>query len=182
MIIITAPSGAGKTTIVRHLLNKFDKLAFSVSATSRLPRPSEINGHDYYFYSHDEFKARIENDEFLEYEEVYPNRYYGTLKKELERLWLLDKCVIFDVDVKGALSLMKKYPNDCITIFIKPPSIKTLQERLTNRNTETSDSTTKRLERAAYELSFADAFQHQIVNDDLNIAFQQAEKTIKKYI
>ena len=182
LIIVAAPSGAGKTTIVHHLLRKFPELAFSVSATNRARRNHETDGVDYYFLSTDDFKRRVTEGAFLEYEEVYDDQYYGTLKSEIERLWDLGKCVIFDVDVKGATSIKKVYPDESLTIFIKPPSKEILFERLKNRKTETTESLKKRIARVTEELKYEDRFDKVVLNDDLEHAFLEAEKVVKDFI
>ena len=182
LIIVTAPSGAGKTTIVHHLLETFDALAFSVSATNRAKRAHETNGVDYYFMSTQEIKHLITEGAFLEYEEVYDNQYYGTLKKEVERLWQLGKCIIFDVDVKGALNIKKAYPDESLSIFIKPPSKEALLVRLQNRKTETPESLKKRIARATEELTYQNRFDEVIVNDVLETALKDAEKIIRNFL
>ncbi len=182
LIIVAAPSGAGKTTIVHHLLRKFPELAFSVSATNRARRNHEIDGKDYYFLSTDDFKRRVTEGAFLEYEEVYDDQFYGTLKSEIERLWDLGKCVIFDVDVKGAASIKKVYPDESLTIFIKPPSKEILFERLKNRKTETTESLKKRIARVTEELKYEDRFDKVVVNDDLEHAFLEAETVVSDFI
>ncbi len=182
LIIVTAPSGAGKTTIVHHLLSKFDELAFSVSATNRGKREHETDGVDYYYFSTPEFKHLIAEGAFLEYEEVYDNQYYGTLKRELERLWALGKCIIFDVDVKGATNIQKAYPGESLSIFIKPPSKEILLERLKNRKTETAESLRKRIARASEELTYENKFDTVIVNDDLEKALVQADTLVGNFL
>ncbi|GIV31607.1 MAG: guanylate kinase [Saprospiraceae bacterium] len=182
MIIVTAPSGTGKTTIVRHLLERFDSLAFSVSATTRTPRPHERHGKDYYFLDTDTFRKHIEQGDFLEWEEVYDGQYYGTLRKEVERLWSQGKNVIFDIDVKGALNLKKAYPDRTLTIFLKPPSLQALEQRLRNRRSETPESLRKRLEKAKLELQFENNFDVVIVNDDLEVAKAEAERAVAQFL
>jgi guanylate kinase len=182
LIIVTAPSGAGKTTIVHHLLKTFDNLAFSVSATNRAKRAHETDGIDYYFLTTDELKHLITEGAFLEYEEVYDNQYYGTLKKEMERLWALGKCIVFDVDVKGAINIQKAYPKESLSVFIKPPSKDVLLERLKNRKTETPESLKKRITRASEELTYENRFDTVIVNDVLEIALQNAEKITRAFL
>lgn len=182
LIIITAPSGAGKTTIVHHLLKKFDALAFSVSATNRAMRAHEAEGIDYYFLPTPTFQSLITEGAFLEYEEVYENQYYGTLKKEIERLWQLGKCIVFDVDVKGALNIQKQYPTQSLSIFIKPPSEEILFERLKNRKTETPQSLQRRIARAAEELTYEKKFDKIIINDVLQEAFDQAEGLVEAFL
>lgn len=176
LIIFTAPSGAGKTTIVRHLLKVFpDKLAFSVSATTRTCRSHEKDGVDYYFISVDDFKQRIEAQAFAEWEEVYSGQYYGTLKAEVERLLNMGKSVLFDIDIQGAFSLKSVYGNDCTSIFVQPPSLEVLKDRLIKRNTEDEESFIKRIKKAGIELSFADRFDHILINDRLEETLKKAE-------
>lgn len=182
LIIVTAPSGAGKTTIVHHLLNTFDQLAFSVSATNREKRAHETHGVDYYFLSTAEFRKLITEGAFLEYEEVYDNQYYGTLKREIERLWSLGKCIIFDVDVKGARNIQNAYPNESLSVFVKPPSKEILMERLKNRKTETPESLRKRIARATEELTYEDKFDTVLVNDKLEVALREAKKIVESFI
>jgi guanylate kinase len=158
LIIFSAPSGAGKTTIVRHLLEKNLNLEFSVSATSRAPRPNETNGKDYYFLTEKEFKQKIENNEFLEWEEVYKGIYYGSLKSEVERIRNLGKNVIFDVDVVGGLNIKKFYGDEALAIFVQPPSVEELRKRLISRSTETEEKIQMRIAKAEHELSFAKQF------------------------
>ena len=182
LIIVTAPSGAGKTTIVHHLLQKFDALAFSVSATNRAKRAHETDGQDYYFLPTEEFKKLVSEGAFLEYEEVYDGQYYGTLKKEVERLWAMGKCIVFDVDVKGALNIQKAYPSESLSVFIKPPSKEILLERLKKRKTETPESLQKRITRATEELTYEKRFDKVIVNDDLEKALKKAESITKSFM
>jgi guanylate kinase len=182
LIIVTAPSGAGKTTIVHHLLKTFDTLAFSVSATNRARRAHETDKIDYYFLSSEEFRRRVSEGDFLEYEEVYDGQYYGTLRSECERLWALGKCIVFDVDVKGAMNIKRAYPNESLAIFIQPPSKDVLFERLKNRKTETPESLKKRIARATEELTFADKFDVIIVNDKLETAFSEAEERVESFL
>ena len=182
LIIVTAPSGAGKTTIVHHLLATYDTLAFSVSATNRAKRPHETDKIDYYFLSTKVFKKRVTEGDFLEYEEVYDGQFYGTLRSECERLWALGKCIVFDVDVKGALNIKRAYPDDSLAIFIQPPSKDVLFERLKNRRTETLESLEKRIARATEELTFADKFDAIIVNDVLQQAFAEAESLVETFL
>jgi guanylate kinase len=182
LIIVTAPSGAGKTTIVHHLIDTFDSLAFSVSATNRNMRAHEKHGVDYYFLSTEAFKDLITEGALLEYEEVYENQYYGTLKKEVERLWALGKCIIFDVDVKGALNIQKHYPKESLSIFIKPPSKEILLERLKNRKTETPESLQKRINRATEELTFEHKFDKVLINDVLEKALRESEEFVTDFL
>jgi guanylate kinase len=182
LLIITAPSGAGKTTIMRHLLDRFDRLAFSISATTRNRRPHEVDGRDYYFISIDQFKQKIVEDAFVEWEEVYENQYYGTLKTEVERLWAQGKDIVFDIDVKGALNLKHAYPQQSLSVFVKPPSREALLERLSARRTETDESLRKRLARADEELAYENKFDIVIVNDILDNALQEAETVVSAFL
>lgn len=181
MFIFTAPSGAGKTTIVRHLLKTFDHLDFSVSATSRAARSHEQDGKDYYFKSVEEIKELIEADAFVEWEEVYENQYYGTLKSEIERLLGLGKKIVFDIDVQGALDIKKVYGDRALAIFVDPPSKDVLFERLRGRNTETPESLKKRIAKATRELTFRDRFDMKLLNDDLQTALSDAEEIVRKH-
>ena len=182
MLIFSAPSGGGKTTIVKAVLKQFPELAFSVSTTSRPQRPNEINGVDYYFISTEEFRKKIANEEFIEWQEVYPGIYYGTLKSELERIWALGKNPVFDIDVKGALNLKNIFQSESLTIFIQPPSLQILEQRLRNRGTETEESLARRLGKAAYELTFATYFDAVIVNDQLQQAIQEAIQLVADFL
>ncbi len=182
LVIFSAPSGSGKTTIVRHLLQQDFQLEFSVSATSRAPRGNEINGKDYYFLSADEFRKKIENDEFLEWEEVYKDCFYGTLKSEVERIRNSNKNVIFDVDVVGGVNIKKYYNEQALAIFVQPPSVQELENRLRKRNTDSDEVIAKRLEKSKFELSFAPKFDKIIVNDDLQEAYTEARKTLKEFL
>jgi guanylate kinase len=182
-IIFSAPSGAGKTTIVKELLNKIDlKLEFSISATTRQPRGSEINGKEYYYLTVDEFKSAIEKNAFVEWEEVYENNFYGTLKSELERIWLKGSHVIFDVDVKGGINLKHKFGKNALSIFIQPPSLNILEQRLRNRGTDTEEKIKQRIEKAEYELSFASQFDNQIINNVLNKSIAEAERITRQFL
>ena len=182
LIVISAPSGAGKTTLVRALLAQNPNLVFSVSAASRNKRAHETDKKDYYFISVEEFKNRIEQSEFLEWQEVYPNQYYGTLLSEIDRIWANGNHVIFDVDVLGALNIKKHFGSHALTIFIKPPSMTHLQQRLQNRGTETEESLQRRLSKAEFELSFEEQFDMVIVNDDIKTAQQQIVEAIEKFL
>lgn len=182
LVIVTAPSGAGKTTIVHHLLKTFQQLAFSISATNRTKRSNEVNGRDYYFFDTKTFKEKINTNAFIEYEEVYENRFYGTLVEEVEKLWAMNKCIVFDVDVKGALSLKNKFKEQALAIFIEPPSKEILYTRLKNRNTETAQTLEQRIIKAEQELKYADAFDFKIVNDTLKHALQEADTLVKKFL
>lgn len=182
VIVITAPSGAGKTTIVQHLLKKYDFLDFSVSATNREKRKGEKDGVDYYFMDTKTFKRKIKNGEFLEWEEVYPGKFYGTLISEVEDAWAREKHVIFDIEVKGAGNIKKQYPKKSLAIFIRPPSVKSLEDRLTKRKTETENSLKKRLDRAKMEMTFEKKFDKVLINDLLEVALEEAEEMIENYI
>ncbi|MBI1224569.1 MAG: guanylate kinase [Bacteroidetes bacterium] len=182
LIVVTAPSGAGKTTIVHHLLDTFDNLAFSVSATTRSRRANEQEGIDYYYINVQEFKELITRDAFLEWQEVYENQFYGTLKNEVKRLWAMGKHVIFDIDVKGAINVKKAFPEQTLTIFIKPPSPDILLERLKKRKSESAESLQKRIAKATFELTFEDKFDQVLVNDDLTVALKQAEKIVGTWL
>ncbi len=182
IIIITAPSGAGKTSITRHLLAKFPQLQFSISATTRLPRAAEKDGVDYYFITEDAFKQHIQNHDFLEWEMVYEGKYYGTLTSEMNRMWQQQNIPVLDIDVKGALHVQQEFPQHCLSIFIKAPSIEALQQRLENRGTETPESLQTRLNKASYEMSFASSFDAIIINDDLQRAQQEAADLVAAFI
>ena len=183
LIIFSAPSGSGKTTLVHHLLRKAEpKLAFSISATSRAKRPNETNGKDYYFLTADEFRKRIENGDFLEWEEVYPDQYYGTLRSEIERIHAEGMHVMFDVDVVGGINIKKQFGAQALAVFVKPPSIEELERRLRHRSTESEESLQKRVGKAAKELEFADQFDVILINDDLEIAKSEAEKLVRDFI
>jgi guanylate kinase len=182
LIIFSAPSGAGKTTIVRHLLNQNLNLEFSISATSRAKRHTETDGKDYYFLSGEEFRKKIGNNEFLEWEEVYAGTFYGTLKAEIDRIRSMGKNVIFDVDVVGGCNIKKYYGNEALAIFVQPPSVTELRNRLFARSTDAPEVIEKRVAKAEYELSFASQFDCIIVNDDLEKAFAEAEKCIRDFL
>jgi guanylate kinase len=182
IIIITAPSGAGKTSITRYLLHNFPTLAFSVSAATRKARGAEKNGIDYYFLTEEEFKEKIQHEKFVEWEMVYEGKYYGTLKNELQRIWDQNKIPILDVDVKGAIHVQQQYPDSSLSIFIEPPSVAELQNRLQARGTETTESLTARVNKAAYELSFKEQFNLVIVNDVLEKACDKAKEAVQKFI
>lgn len=182
LIIFSAPSGAGKTTIVKHLLRKGFNLEFSISATSRDPRSNEVDGKDYYFLSADDFMAKVQNNEFLEWEEVYKGTCYGTLRSEVERIRNMGNNVIFDVDVVGGLNIKKYYGDDALAVFVQPPSVEELRGRLTNRSTETKEKIAMRVAKAEHELSYADQFDVIIVNDKLEEAFAEAEKIIGEFL
>lgn len=183
LIVFSAPSGAGKTTLVRHLLQIDDlNLAFSISAASRSPREGEVDGKDYYFLGIEGFKDRIRANDFLEFEEVYKDQFYGTLQQEVERLWDMGKNVIFDIDVVGGLRLKSKFPDRCIAIFVKPPSINELQKRLKQRKTETQEKIAMRVAKASTEMATAPQFDVIIKNDDLALAKTEAETIVRNFI
>ncbi|HET6991927.1 MAG TPA: guanylate kinase [Bacteroidia bacterium] len=182
LVIFSAPSGAGKTTIVHRLIADIPTLEFSVSATSRAPRGDEAHGVDYYFISPDEFRTRINSDEFVEWEEVYPGQMYGTLLSEVDRIWRKGHHVIFDVDVKGGLNLKKKFGADALAIFVRPPSMDALEERLRHRATEPEEKIKMRLSKAASELSFENRFDYVLVNDNLERAVAEASSVVKKFL
>jgi guanylate kinase len=181
-VIFCAPSGSGKTTIVKHLLAIDTRLMFSVSACTRKQRENEIHGKDYYFLSIDEFKNRIANDEFLEYEEVYGGNFYGTLKSEVNRIWSMNKVVIFDVDVEGGLNIKKYFGQDALAVFVKPPSVEVLEQRLRYRSTETEETLRMRIEKAVHELEFESQFESILMNKDLDKALGEAESLINKFL
>lgn len=182
LVIVAGPSGSGKTTIVRHLLGIYPRLAFSISACSRQKRMGEMDGEDYYFLSVEKFKEKIGKGEFLEWEEVYPGSYYGTLRSEVERLWNAGRDVIFDIDVKGAMNLKKHSPENSLAIFIQPPSLNALEQRLKNRNTESPEFVEQRIKKATEELSYAPQFDTIILNNDLQVAFAEADKLVGAFL
>jgi len=182
VLIISAPSGAGKSTLVNHLLTSGFPLAFSVSATSRKPRGDEVNGREYYFITSAEFRKKIEAGEFVEWEEVYEDHYYGTLKSEVERITKLGKIPLFDVDVKGGISLKNIFKKDALAIFIMPPSVEELKARLIKRGTDSVNKINMRIEKASSEIRLADRFDKVIVNDDLNRACKEIETFVKAFL
>lgn len=182
VIILTAPSGAGKTSITRFLLGHYPELAFSVSATTRAPRGAEQDGVDYHFISPEAFKAHIAQDDFLEHEMVYEGLYYGTLKTELDRIWTQGKTPVLDIDVKGAIAIQAQLGKQALSIFILPPSIKVLKERLESRNTETPEKMQMRLDKAAYEISFSDQFDAVVKNEILEQACAETAALIQAFI
>lgn len=182
IIIITAPSGAGKTSITHHLLKVFPQLAFSVSAATRQPRQYEKEGRDYYFLSLEDFKHKIQQNEFVEWEMVYEGKYYGTLKSELQRIWGQGKTPLLDIDIKGAIHVQQQYPETSLSIFIQPPSIAELKRRLESRGTESAESLKARVNKASFELSFKEHFDCSIVNDDLDRACKEADTIIGDFL
>ena len=182
LIIITAPSGAGKTSITRYLMRHFPQLAFSVSAATRQARGIEKDGVDYHFMSTETFQQKIQHNEFVEWEMVYEGKYYGTLKSELEKIWFDNKIPVLDIDVKGAIHVKQQYPDAALTIFIEPPSVPELKKRLESRGTETAESLAARVSKASYEISFKDHFDKSIINDDLEKARRQAVEIVVAFI
>jgi guanylate kinase len=182
IIIITAPSGAGKTSITKRLMNHFPQLAFSISAATRQPRAHERDGVDYHFMSTEAFQEKIHEDAFMEWEMVYEGNYYGTLKSEMKRIWNNNQIPVLDIDVKGAIHIKDLYPKQILTIFIEPPSIEELKRRLESRGTETADSLQARVSKASYEISFKHSFQHVIVNDNLEKAIAEAITIVGDFI
>ena len=181
-IIFSAPSGSGKTTIVQHLLEQNSDLGFSISASTRDRRGrKETDGVDYYFLSPEEFKQKIDNDEFVEWEEVYAGNFYGTLKSEIQRIWNQGKNVIFDVDVKGGIALKKYFGDKALAIFVKVPSLEILKQRLNERNTETEESLSRRLFKAKFEMTFQDKFDVVLLNDDLDLATKKAQELYDRF-
>ena len=182
LIIFSAPSGAGKSTLVQHLLGRELELEFSVSATSRAPRGTEQHGVDYYFLTPEEFRQRIGNQEFVEYEEVYPDCYYGTLRTEVERITGNNKNIVFDVDDVGGVNIKKQFGNRALSIFIAPPGIETLQQRLIDRATDSPEMIEKRVAKAAYEMTFAPQFDVTVINDNLETAKAETERLIREFL
>ncbi|MCX7880378.1 MAG: guanylate kinase [Ignavibacteria bacterium] len=177
LIVISAPSGAGKSTLARHILSVFPNFVFSISATTRKPRPNEVDGKDYFFVSKDEFEKLVKNNELIEYEQIFDN-YYGTLKSQVDKNLEEGKVVVFDIDVKGALSIKQKYPSESFLIFIAPPSIDAIKERLVKRGTETTDDIEIRLSRINTEMELKDRFDFVLINDDLEKAKEELAKKI----
>lgn len=182
LIVFSAPSGSGKTTLVRHLLAQDIPFGFSVSATSRLPRGAEQDGVDYYFLSEAEFREKMAQNAFLEYEEVYSGTFYGTLRSEVERLWADGKHLLFDIDVVGGLNIKKQFPKECLALFVQPPSIEELEKRLRGRETDSEETIQQRLAKATEELAYAPQFDRVIVNDDLEAAQQEVRKAIEQFL
>lgn len=182
IIIITAPSGAGKTSITHYLLKEFPQLAFSISATTRPRRHGEQEGLDYYFVSTEDFRQKIQHNAFIEWEMVYEGKYYGTLKSEIDRIWHKGQTPVLDIDVKGAIHVQRQFPENCLSIFIEPPSIEELRRRLQSRGTESKESIEARVNKASYELSFKEHFDQIIVNKDLQEACGRAFGIIEKFL
>lgn len=183
VVIFSAPSGAGKTTVVKHLLSMPEfNLSFSISACSRKKREGEVNGKDYYFLSADEFRKKIDNKEFLEWEEVYADHFYGSLKSEVDRLTGEGKNVVFDVDVKGGMNIKKYYGGNALSVFVKPPSVQILEQRLRDRSTDSEEAIKTRIDKALYEISFADNFDVILVNDKLEDTFATAEGLLRDFL
>ena len=182
LIVLAAPSGAGKTTIVRRLLEQIPELCFSVSACTRKKRKNEIEGVDYYFISKEDFLDKIKNHEFVEWEEVYANHFYGTLKSEVERIWNDKKHVVFDIDVKGALSIKEIYGNEALTVFVKPPSIEHLHKRLLTRGSDSEENIARRVKKAEKEMIFEKLFDISLLNDDLETAVAEAEAIVRSFL
>jgi guanylate kinase len=182
ILIITAPSGAGKTSITKYLMGKFPVLTFSVSAATRQPRGTEKDGVDYYFMSADDFKYKIQHNEFVEWEMVYEGKYYGTLKSELDKIWAAGKVPVLDIDVKGAIHVQQQFNEGTLSLFIEPPSVDELKKRLQSRGTETKESLAARVNKASYELSFKTYFDKTVVNADLMVACNEAEKIVADFL
>lgn len=182
IILITAPSGSGKTSIVKHLMKKFPSLSFSVSATTRAPRKNEKEGKDYYFIPENEFKDKIHNKEFLEWEMVYEGKYYGTLKSDIERIWSEKKIPVLDIDVQGAIHVQQQYPVNTIAIFVQAPSVNELKKRLQTRGSETEESLQARLNKSTYEMTFRNHFENIIINEKFEVACHEAEEIIGKFL
>ena len=182
IILVTAPSGAGKTSIIRYLMKKFPQIAFSVSATTRQPRENEKDGEDYYFISEKEFKEKIHHKEFLEWEMVYEGKYYGTLKDEIERIWAQNKVPVLDIDVQGAIHVQQQYPVNTFSVFIQPPSVQELKSRLLMRGSETEESLLARINKSAFEMTFKSYFENVVINNDFDEACKQAEKIVSTFL
>ena len=182
VLIFSAPSGSGKSTIVNHILSLHPEVEFSVSATSRAPRGSEVHGVEYYFLSEDEFREKIARDEFVEYEEVYAGSFYGTLKEEVKRIWAKDHVIIFDVDVKGGVNLKKYFGDKALSVFIQAPSIEELRRRLEKRGTDSQEAIDRRVAKAEEEMTYAPLFDRVLVNDDLETAFKEAEEMVDQFL
>ncbi len=182
VVIFSAPSGSGKSTIVGHILSLHPEMEFSVSAASRAPRGTEQHGVEYYFYSADQFREMIAEDRFVEYEEVYPGSFYGTLKSEVERIWAKGHVIIFDVDVKGGVNLKKYFGDQALAVFIQAPSVEELRKRLIFRGTDSLEAIERRVAKAAEEMTYAPQFDRILINDDLQTAFLQAEQMVEDFL
>lgn len=182
VVIFSAPSGSGKSTVVNHILSLHPEMEFSVSATSRAPRGTEQDGIEYYFLPVEEFRRRIDEDAFVEYEQVYAGRYYGTLKSEVDRIWAKGHVIIFDVDVKGGVNLKKYFGDSALSVFIKAPSVEVLRQRLIGRGTDTPEAIAERVAKAEEELTYEDKFDYVLVNDDLATAFADAERVVDEFL
>lgn len=183
VIIFSAPSGAGKSTIVNHILGKYPELEFSISATSRAPRGDEQDGREYYFFTADQFRRMIAEDKFVEHEEVYPGSFYGTLKSEVERIWAKGHVIVFDIDVKGGVNVKKIFGDKAFSIFIQAPSVEILRERLISRGTDSAEAIGKRVAKASSEMEFAKGrFDYVLVNDDLQTALDEADEIVGKFL
>ena len=182
VLIFSAPSGSGKSTIVNHILDLHPEVEFSVSATSRLPRGEEKDGVEYFFYSADIFRLLVRDDKFVEFEEVYPDRFYGTLKAEVNRIWARGHVIIFDVDVKGGVNLKKYFGDQALSVFIQAPSVEVLRERLVKRGTDSAEDIEKRVAKAAEEMTYAPRFDRVLINDDLATAFAEAEEMVGTFL
>lgn len=182
LVIFSAPSGSGKTTIVKELLKRFSRFEFSISATSRAPRGNEQHGVDYYFLSHDEFRERVERNEFVEWEEVYAGTCYGTLRSEIERIWAKGNVILFDVDVMGGINLKRKFGDEACSIFIMPPSVEELERRLRGRGTDSEEVIQKRIAKAEFELSKSVEFDHTVVNDQLDVAVNKTADIVDNFL
>ena len=183
VIIFSAPSGAGKSTIVNHLLEKFPELEFSISATSRAPRGNEQDGKEYYFFTADQFRQMVAEGRFVEHEEVYPGSFYGTLKSEVERIWAKGHVLVFDIDVKGGVNVKRIFGDNAFSVLIKAPSVEVLRQRLSGRGTDSPEAIEKRVAKAASEMEFAEGkFDYVLVNDDLETAFREAEEAVGRFI
>ena len=182
VLIFSAPSGSGKSTIVNHILGLHPEVEFSVSATSRLPRGEEKDGVEYFFYSADIFRLLVRDDKFVEFEEVYPDRFYGTLKAEVNRIWARGHVIIFDVDVKGGVNLKKYFGEQALSVFIQAPSVEVLRDRLVKRGTDSAEDIEKRVAKAAEEMTYAPKFDKVLINDDLATAFAEAEAMVDAFL
>ncbi len=183
LIVFSAPSGSGKTTIVKHLLSETNlPLDFSISAASRSPREGEVHGKDYYFLSADDFRSKVAEDAFLEWEEVYKDNFYGTLKSEITRIWKEGKHVIFDIDVVGGLNIKKQFPKETLAVFVQPPSIEEMERRLRGRATETEEKIKMRVAKAAQEIDFSEKFDTILINDDLSLAKEDATQLVRSFL